>query len=253
MNPFGTTLSSVKRDHALITPDSHVTAPLPGWTDTEGTILISPAIGGSTRAQFSQYLAQMEVGASAGPPPTGVERFVYVLQGELKLSINRISEVLTAGDYAFIPADNDHRLTAESPAQINVFEKRFEPLEGHKAPPVVTGKSFDVKGEAFMGDEDAQLQTLLPNNADFDMAVNLFTFQPGTALPFVEIHIMEHGLLMTRGQGIYRLSDSWYPVQRGDVIWMAPFCPQWFAAVGKEPAAYLYYKNVNRDPLSAGE
>ena len=46
-----------------------------------------------------------------------------------------------------------------------------------------------------------------------------------------------------------RLGDAWYPVQQGDVIWMAPFCPQWFVAMGKAPARYLYYKDVNRDSL----
>ncbi len=29
---------------------------------------------------------------------------------------------------------------------------------------------------------------------------------------------------------------------------MAPYCPQWFVAMGKTPARYLYYKDVNRDP-----
>ncbi len=38
-------------------------------------------------------------------------------------------------------------------------------------------------------------------------------------------------------------------VQKGDVIWMASYCPQWFVAMGKSPARYLYYKDVNRDPL----
>ena len=53
----------------------------------------------------------------------------------------------------------------------------------------------------------------------------------------VEVHVMEHGLLMLEGQGVYRLGDDWYPVRQGDVIWMAPFCPQWFVAMGKEPRA----------------
>ena len=57
---------------------------------------------------------------------------------------------------------------------------------------------------------------------------------------------MEHGLLMLAGQGVYRLEDSWYPVAAGDVIWMAPYCPQWFVAMGKQSASYLYYKDVNR-------
>jgi (S)-ureidoglycine aminohydrolase len=78
------------------------------------------------------------------------------------------------------------------------------------------------------------------------MAVNIFVYQPGTALPFVETHIMEHGLLMLAGTGICWLDVGWYPVQAGDVIWMAP---QWFAAIGDAPASYIYYKDVNRAPL----
>ncbi len=58
-------------------------------------------------------------------------------------------------------------------------------------------------------------------------------YQPGAALALVEIHVMEHGLLMLQGGGIYRLGNSWYPVQTGDFIWMAPYCPQWFGALGK--------------------
>jgi (S)-ureidoglycine aminohydrolase len=66
----------------------------------------------------------------------------------------------------------------------------------------------------------------------------------------VEMHIMEHGLLMIEGGGIYRLGDSWYPVTAGDFIWMAPWCPQWFGAIGKAPAKYLIYKDWNRHPLT---
>jgi (S)-ureidoglycine aminohydrolase len=38
-------------------------------------------------------------------------------------------------------------------------------------------------------------------------------------------------------------------VQAGDVIWMAPFVPQWYAALGKENTRYLLYKDVGVDPL----
>uniref|UniRef100_A0A803R5D6 Uncharacterized protein n=1 Tax=Cannabis sativa TaxID=3483 RepID=A0A803R5D6_CANSA len=40
-----------------------------------------------------------------------------------------------------------------------------------------------------------------------------------------------------------------YPVQSGDAIWMAPFVPQWYAALGKTRSRYLLYKDVNRNPL----
>jgi (S)-ureidoglycine aminohydrolase len=31
---------------------------------------------------------------------------------------------------------------------------------------------------------------------------------------------------------------------------MAPFCPQWFGALGKHPAKYLIYKDWRRHPLA---
>ena len=110
------------------------------------------------------------------------------------------------------------------------------------------GHAKDVPGQPFLGNEDARLQVLLPDKPEFDVAVNIFTYQPGATLPFVESHIMEHGLVMLTGQGIYRLDADWHPVQAGDVIWMAPYCPQWFVAMGKVPASYIYYKDVNRAP-----
>lgn len=103
----------------------------------------------------------------------------------------------------------------------------------------------------FLSDPGARLRVLLPEEPAFDLAVNVFAFEPGATLPMVEVHVMEHGLLMLQGQGIYHLADSWYPVREGDAIWMAPYCPQWFVAMGKGPARYLYYKDINRDPLGA--
>jgi (S)-ureidoglycine aminohydrolase len=131
-----------------------------------------------------------------------------------------------------------------------VFEKPFQKAPGVELPEAVIGAAADLPAEPFMGDEDARLQVLLPADERFDLAVNLFTYQPGATLPQVEIHVMEHGLIMLDGAGVYRLGDSWYPVEAGDVIWMASYCPQWFVAMGKTPARYLYYKDVNRDPLA---
>ena len=76
------------------------------------------------------------------------------------------------------------------------------------------------------GDPDAMLKNLLPSSPAWDFEMNLFTFTPGAALPLVEVHVMEHGLIFLQGGGIYRLDDCWYSVQAGDVLWMGPFCPQ---------------------------
>jgi (S)-ureidoglycine aminohydrolase len=99
-------------------------------------------------------------------------------------------------------------------------------------------------------DPALQVRHLLPDTLAFDFAVNAMTYQPGAALSMVEMHVMEHGLVMLEGGGIYRLGDAWYPVTAGDFIWMGPWCPQWFGAIGKVPAKYLIYKDWNRHPLA---
>jgi (S)-ureidoglycine aminohydrolase len=108
----------------------------------------------------------------------------------------------------------------------------------------------DVAAEPLDGGPDLQVKHLLPDEPSFDFAVNTMTYQPGAALSMVEMHVMEHGLLMLEGGGIYRLGDSWYPVTAGDFIWMAPWCPQWFGAIGKAAAKYIIYKDWNRHPLN---
>jgi (S)-ureidoglycine aminohydrolase len=201
-------------------------------------------------ARFTQYLALMERGASSGPALPGVERVVYVLEGQVKLEVSAGQEhVLCAGGYAYLPPHSPTKLHAAAASRLNVFEKRYVWQAGVAAPPLRFGHEHDVEGVPFLGDPDALLKTLLPAEPAFDLAVNLFTYRPGATLPMVEVHVMEHGLLMLQGQGVYRLGDAWYPVRQGDVIWMAPYCPQWFVAMGKEPARYLYYKDVHRDPL----
>jgi len=246
MDLFGSTRSRVARDHAIICQDSFVPAPLPAWDKTRGVILIAPQMG----ARFTQFLALMEAGGTAAPAAPGVERVLFVLDGSIVIRPPRAKEhVLTTGGYVYVPPDAELPLRAQSAVRLNVFEKRYVALSRVKPPRLTIGREEDVEGLPFHGDPDARLQTLLPDDPAFDLAVNVFTYQPGAALPQVEVHVMEHGLLMLDGQGIYRLGDAWYPVRQGDVIWMAPFCPQWFVAMGKTPARYLYYKDVNRDPL----
>ncbi|HTK78081.1 MAG TPA: (S)-ureidoglycine aminohydrolase [Gemmataceae bacterium] len=246
MDLFGSTRSRVARDHALICPDSFVRAPLPGWSKAQGIMLIAPQMG----ARFTQFFALMESGGAAAPAAGGVERVLFVLEGSVVIQPPRAKEqVLTAGGYVYVPPDADMPLRAQTAARLNVFEKRYVPLGRVKPPSLVFGREEDVEGLPFHGDPNARLQTLLPDDPVFDLAMNVFTYQPGAALPQVEVHVMEHGLLMLDGQGVYRLGDDWYPARQGDVIWMAPYCPQWFVAMGKTPARYLYYKDVNRDPL----
>jgi (S)-ureidoglycine aminohydrolase len=246
VNPFGHTRSCVAANYALITPDTHVWSTLPSWKGTTAAIHISPHLG----ARFSQATVAMESEGSSGPAATGIERFAYVLEGRLRLTLADASpHLLEPGTFAYVPPDRPHEFRAAAPSRLVLLEKPYESVAEIEPPEPIIGTASDIYGEPFMGDDETRLQSLLPVDESFDMAVNIFTYQRGATLPQVEIHVMEHGLLMLDGAGIYRLGDAWLPVQAGDVIWMASYCPQWFAAVGKEPARYLYYKDVNRNTM----
>jgi (S)-ureidoglycine aminohydrolase len=236
MHHLGLTRSAHRADHILQTPDTFIRAPLPGMQQATAIVHISPAMG----ARFTQYTAEFEAGGSLAS--TAAQRFVYVLEGELKID----GAVLASGDYAYFPAEHATTVSAKSAARAAIIEKPYQPLPGVSAPACFTGRESDIAAAPLMGDDAIEVRALIPDNPSFDLAVNIMTFLPGASLPMVEMHVMEHGLLMLAGGGIYRLGDFWYPVAEGDFIWMAPFCPQWFGALGKTPAKYLIYKDWNR-------
>jgi len=44
-------------------------------------------------------------------------------------------------------------------------------------------------------------------------------------------------------------SQHRYPVKAGDAVWAAPYVPQWFAALGSQPARLVIYRDRNVDPM----
>lgn len=40
-------------------------------------------------------------------------------------------------------------------------------------------------------------------------------------------------------------------LQAGDAIWMAPYVPQWYAALGTTDSRYILYKDTTVDPIYA--
>jgi len=245
-HPYGHTRTRVAARHALIAPDGHVPSNVPGIAGATAVILINPAMG----ANFAQLLVTFAAGGRAALPANDIETCGYFAIGGGTVAIGRLRKKVAAGGFFFAPAGQAWSITApRRGTQVTLFQKKYAPLAGTAAPRALIGDAHRVKGQPFLGDPDARLQVLLPDEPAFDMAVNIFTYKSGATLPFVETHVMEHGLIMLSGQGVYRLEDSWYPVAAGDVIWMAPFCPQWFVATGKTSASYLYYKDVNRPAL----
>jgi len=85
-----------------------------------------------------------------------------------------------------------------------------------------------------------------PADLRHDMHVTIVTLQPGAVIPFDETHVMEHGLYVLQGKGVYHLNQQWVEVEAGDFMWLRAFCPQACYAGGPKPFRYLLYKDVNR-------
>jgi (S)-ureidoglycine aminohydrolase len=239
MQQLGYTRSAHHPDHLLQTPDTFVRTPLPGMRNATAIVHLSPVLG----ANFTQYTAEFDDGGVLGLCES--QRFIYVLEGELEVCGRR----LIANDYAYLPPGSRELVSSASTARAAVIEKPYRKMDSAPAPEFFAGSESMLTPTLLMGDPWLQVRTLVPDDPVFDFAVNTMLYHPGASLPLVEVHVMEHGLLMLEGGGIYRLGNHWYPVTAGDFIWMRAFCPQWFGALGKTPAKYLIYKDWNRHPL----
>lgn len=228
-----------------MTADSFVRTTLPGMKACSAVVHVGPAVG----ARFTEYTAEFEAKGELGD--TTAQRFIFVIEGRLKLEVEGKSSDLQTRGYAYLPEGLPHRVVATQSSRVAVIEKPYQLLPSIAPSRLIISNEDAVSSHPLDDDPSLQVKCLLPDTMSFDFAVNTMVYQPGAALSMVEMHVMEHGLIMLEGGGIYRLGDSWYPVTAGDFIWMGPWCAQWFGAIGKVPAKYLIYKDWNRHPLAS--
>ncbi|QIP12753.1 (S)-ureidoglycine aminohydrolase [Spirosoma aureum] len=241
------TRSVVKRNHAIISPDGYINSRVPDWDNCTVNVIINEQMG----ANLCQTLITTTKNSRLRGTTKAAQLFFYVISGQCTATVSGDEQPLKTGQFVYIPIGKEYLIEkTEAGTQLLTFHKVYERLEGHTIPPVIFGDAATVAAPAYLGDPALRLQVLLPDELSFDMAVNIFTYDSGGHLPLVETHIMEHGLIYLQGQGVYMLDQNWYPIKKGDSIWMAPYCQQWFTAMGKEPAVYIYYKNVNRFPTT---
>jgi (S)-ureidoglycine aminohydrolase len=241
---LGQTRSAHHRNHFLLTSDTFVRTTLPGMKRCSAIVHAGPSMG----AAFTEYSAEFEKNGELGP--TSAQRFIYVMDGAVSVELKAKRSKLGARGFAYFPEGSSHRVVATQPSCVAVIEKSYQTLKSIAPPKPIISTEDEITARALNDDPDLQVKCLLPEDPAFDFAVNTMVYQPGAALSQVEMHVMEHGLIMLEGGGIYRLGDAWYPVTARDFIWMAPWCPQWFGAIGKVPAKYLIYKDWNRHPLN---
>lgn len=245
---LGETRSSRRENYALIGPDSHESTTLPNWPGSSLAVVIAPQLG----ARFTEYFAHMPDGASATESFQNLQRFFLVLEGSVILTTESSSHEVEEEGYGIIPAGMAHKIVARGPARLIVLERPYLPLKGFDPPDLYVSRIQAHKQVAMKGDDRLLLQKLAPEDPTFDFEINVMEYKPGMGLPYVETHYMEHGILLMNGGGIFRLGTDWYPSEAGDVIWMGPYCAQWFGAIGRQNARYLIYKDYNRDPLYPG-
>ena len=233
-----------------------VTSNLPGFTNTRSWILARPIAGFATT--FAQLIVEIGPGGGAERPEQelAVEGVLFVTAGELTLTIEGETHVLEPGGYAYLAAGTPWSVANEG-AEFTSFHwirKAYEPVDGVALPASFVTSDAEVEPQP-MPDTDGAWATsrfVDPDDLAHDMHVNIVTFQPGGKIPFAETHVMEHGIFVLEGTGVYRLNGDWVEVEAGDFLWLRAFCPQACYAGGPGPFRYLLYKDVNRQVRLTG-
>ncbi|OWU85743.1 hypothetical protein ATO6_02170 [Oceanicola sp. 22II-s10i] len=231
---------------------SDITASLlPGWDRTRAWILARPLTGFAET--FAELILEMQPGGGSETPEpdAGVQGVLFVLEGAMTLTVGGAEHHMVPGGFAYLPPDSGWQVRAGDAKTVAVWvRKRYEPVPGLGVPEVLVTNDADITPAAMPDTNGAWSTTRFvdPNDLRHDMHVTIVNLLPGAEVPFTETHVMEHGLLVLQGMGVYRLNTDWVEVEAGDFMWLRAFCPQGCHASGSEPFRYLLYKDVNRHP-----
>ncbi|MRG56177.1 (S)-ureidoglycine aminohydrolase [Phyllobacterium sp. SYP-B3895] len=227
-----------------------VTSLLPFWDDTRLWVLSRPLSGFAET--FSQYIMEVAPGGGSERPEldAGAEGVLFILEGELSVTLDGKMQVVQPGGFAFIPPASNWKVRNESsaPVRFQWIRKAYEAVEGIDMPEAFFANEADIAPAPMAGTEGKWATTRFvdPSDLRHDMHVTIVTFEPGAVIPFAETHVMEHGLYVLEGKAVYRLNQDWVEVEAGDFMWLRAFCPQACYAGGPGKFRYLLYKDVNR-------
>ncbi|MBS0242160.1 MAG: hypothetical protein JSS20_08270, partial [Proteobacteria bacterium] len=179
-----------------------------------------------------------------------IQHFYIVLDGTCELTIGGgAPSLLPKHGFAYLPPATPFTLRAAEgkPVRVLGLRKRYDKIDLPEPEPIVSHIDR-VPVTNHTGARGRGFQHLLPfGDMRFDFEMNLMRFETGSCFPAVETHVMEHGLYMLEGQGLYYLGTDWHEIWAGDFIWMGAYCPQQFYPTGFGDAVYLLYKDMNRE------
>ena len=229
---------------------------LPSWDKTRLWIIARPLSGFAET--FSQYIMEVQPGGGSDRPEpnSGAEGVLFVVEGEVTVTLAGKAHRLTPGGYAFLPPDSGWSLRNNGTvaARFHWVRKAYEFVEELDAPEPVFANENEIAPSPMpdTGGNWATTRFVDPVDLRHDMHVTIVTLKPGTVIPFPETHVMEHGLYVLEGKAVYRLNQDWVEVQAGDYMWLRAFCPQACYAGGPGDFRYLLYKDVNRHAKLGG-
>ena len=227
-----------------------VTSFLPFWQSTRVWVIARPMSGFAET--FSQYIMEVQPGGGSDRPELDPEAqgILFVVKGTATLRVNEQIHKLAPGGYAYLPPSSGWTLhnTNKEVLCFHWVRKAYDRVEGIDRPNVLITNENDITPTP-MPNTDGKWATtrfVEPDDLRHDMHVNIVTFEPGGVIPFLETHVMEHGLYVLEGKAVYNLNNDWVEVEAGDFMWLRAFCPQACYAGGPGRFRYLLYKDVNR-------
>lgn len=235
---------NVPNSYMIFPRENRVEHKLPGFVGVDAQVLSTPQHG----SKFVQHELLIDPnGKTAKPIEEEFEHFFFMLEGEINFELDGKKHKFVNGNFAWLPPHTAFSFDNPNADQSRMLwiRRRYVEIAGIKIPAPIVAHESDVKGEP----TDTYMEQHLTPYEDmaFDMGINLQVFDPGSYFSFVEAHVMEHGMYMYYGQGLYWLNHDLIEVEKDDFIYMAPFCPQFYYATGWGKSAYVLYKDVNRD------
>lgn len=233
---------------AVIPKDGLVNNVIPFIQGCKVSIVASPKMG----ASFVQYIVEGEKEGGTTSPfgkDPQIESFLYIVEGTVMISVgNGAYGVFGDGGFAYAPAGEGIEFkVVSSQAKILLYKQIYIPY-GEERPYAITGNINDVPFRIYDDMSNVYIKDFLPtDNLAFDMNMHILSFEPGGCHPFVETHVQEHGAYILSGEGMYMMDDKWLGIKKEDFMWFGPYCPQCAYGVGREPFAYIYSKDCNRD------
>lgn len=232
---------------AVIPKDGLVNNVIPYMEGCRISIVASPKMG----ASFVQYVVTANPEGkttSAFAAEEEMEGFLYVMEGELEVTTKTKSKKLTTGEYVYTPSGmgiSFHNTSSDS-CKFLLYKQKYICAPGLK-PWEVWGNVNNMEYVIYDEMENVFIKDLLPVDINFDMNMHILSFEPGGCHPIVETHVQEHGAYILSGEGMYYMEDTWMGIKKDDFMWFGPYVPQCAYGVGREPFAYIYSKDCNRD------